>query len=92
MQSAKSIHKNYPKVTVNLIDNISFSNKMNENTVYFVNWEKLRNEDSVYLRDGEKDNFKDLIKRTKENGTRIVLIVDESHIGKKEKTQISAAK
>lgn len=56
--------------------------------VVFVNWEKLVMKDretgkwaNNLMKDQEGANFIDVIDQTNKNGTRIILIVDESHIG-----------
>lgn len=62
--------------------------------IIFVNWEKIVKWDKgegwtnsmMKIREGK--SFIDLIDRTKENGTTIVLIIDESHIGKTNDTHI----
>lgn len=61
---------------------------INNKEVVFVNWEKLVMKDretgkwaNNLMKDQEGMNFLDVIDRTKKNGTKIILIVDESHIG-----------
>lgn len=61
---------------------------INNKEVVFVNWEKLVMKDKEtgkwannLMKDQEGMNFLDVIDQTKKNGTRIILIVDESHIG-----------
>lgn len=56
--------------------------------IVFVNWDKLINKDkgtgtwsNNLMKDQEGMNFIDVIDQTKKNGTKIVLVVDESHIG-----------
>jgi len=58
------------------------------NEVVVANWQKLWSRDSrtgewkvVLMKDGEKINFRDVLAKTKEQ-RKIVLIIDESHIGK----------
>ncbi len=58
-----------------------------KNEVVVVNWEKLRSKDrstgdwkNVLMKDGEKINFRDVLSKTREQ-RKIVLIIDESHIG-----------
>ena len=58
-----------------------------KNEVVVVNWEKLRSKNretgdwkNVLMKDGEKINFRDVIAKTREQ-RKIVLIIDESHIG-----------
>jgi len=57
--------------------------------VVFVNWEKLVQKDSTtgkwknsIMKDQEGMSFIDVIAETKKRGTKIILVIDESHIGK----------
>ena len=59
--------------------------KMNKNSVFFINWQKIKgtSKESRKLR---KDNewgltFDSFIDKTKEDGRKLVVIVDEEHIG-----------
>ncbi len=60
---------------------------INRNEVIVVNWESIRNQDkegnwkNVMMKDGEKNNLRDVITNTKKTGRQIVLIIDEAHIG-----------
>ena len=61
---------------------------INNKEIVFVNWEKLDMKDKAsgkwannLMKDQEGMNFIDMIDRTRKNGTKIILIVDESHIG-----------
>jgi len=58
------------------------------NEVVVVNWEKLRSQDhntgdwlNILMKDGEKLNFREVLRKTREQ-RKIILIIDESHIGK----------
>jgi type III restriction enzyme len=54
--------------------------KINGNEILFFNWESVRHEDLIYIRDNERDNnLSNVLKRTKEEGRQIILIIDESH-------------
>lgn len=59
---------------------------IDKNEVVVVNWEKLRSKDSstgewknILMKDKETVNFRELITNTKEENTKIVMIIDESH-------------
>lgn len=63
--------------------------------IVFVNWEKLVSKDKAtgtwannLMIDKETSNFIDVIDSTKKNITKIVLVVDESHVGSSAKTRI----
>lgn len=60
--------------------------EIDNRTIVVSNWEKLRQKDqkgnwkNVLMKDGEYENFIDLIENTK-NKKKIILVIDESHIG-----------
>ncbi|MBE6141554.1 MAG: hypothetical protein E7175_01755 [Erysipelotrichaceae bacterium] len=63
--------------------------------IVFINWEKLIIKDkgtgtwaNNLMKEQEGLNFLDVIDRTKKNGTKVVLVVDESHVGSSAKTRI----
>ena len=63
--------------------------------IVFINWEKLVQKDkgtgtwaNSLMKDQEGQNFVDVIDNTKKNGTKIILVVDESHVGASAKTRI----
>lgn len=73
-----------------LLEDEFFGNRkyIRSKEVVFVNWEKLVMKDretgkwaNNLMKDQEGINFIDVIEQTKKNGTKIILIVDESHIG-----------
>lgn len=70
-------------------DSINYD-KLNHKDVLVVNWEKINTKklnkdtgfkefDNVIMRDGEKRNLPELLENTRDNGTKIILIIDESH-------------
>lgn len=53
---------------------------ISENEILFLNWEKINQEDNIYVRDNEQEfNLENVILRTKDEGRILVLIIDESH-------------
>lgn len=63
--------------------------------IVFINWEKLIQKDKEtgkwvnnLMKDQECQNFINVIEQTRRNGTKVILIIDESHIGKSSKTRI----
>lgn len=63
--------------------------------IVFINWEKLIQKDrgtgswaNNLMKEQEGMNFIDVIDQTKKNGTKVVLVVDESHVGFLAKTRI----
>ncbi|MFA6476533.1 MAG: DEAD/DEAH box helicase family protein [Candidatus Paceibacterota bacterium] len=54
--------------------------QIGENEILFFNWESIRQENNLYIRENEQDNnLSSIIERTREAGLTIVLIIDESH-------------
>lgn len=63
--------------------------------IVFINWEKLIQKDKEtgkwannLMKNQEGMNFIDVIEKTKQNGTRVILVIDESHIGASQKARI----
>lgn len=59
--------------------------KMNRNSVFFINWQKIKGK-SKESRKLRKDNewgltFDSFINKTKEEGRELVVVIDEEHIG-----------
>ena len=55
--------------------------KIAENEILFINWHSINKKDiNIFVRENEQDNnLNTIIKRTKDDGRIIVLIIDESH-------------
>ncbi len=54
--------------------------QIDENEVLFFNWESIRQDGNIYIRDNEQDNnLSNIISRTREADRKIILIIDESH-------------
>lgn len=73
---------------VHLLENEFFGHKeaIEKNEVVVVNWDKLNLKDSktgewknTLMKDSETWNFREVLANTREEGTKIVLIIDESH-------------
>lgn len=68
--------------------------KISENEILFFNWESINKKDNIYIRDNEQDfNLSKVLERTKEEGRKIILVIDESHFaaGAKDKKEEQAA-
>lgn len=59
---------------------------INKNEVVVVNWEKLRSKDrqtgewkNVLMKDKETINFRELLDNTRDENTKIIMVIDESH-------------
>lgn len=97
--SVKSYVQGYPVCTLLEEDFFGSRRFIKNKEVVFVNWEKLISKDrgtgewkNNLMKDSEGHNFIDVINQTKENGTKIILIVDESHIGSSSNTRIAEFK
>ena len=54
--------------------------QIQENEILFFNWESINKKDNVYIRETEKENnLSAVLKRTKDAGREVILIIDESH-------------
>lgn len=65
-------------------------NSIRRNEVLVANWQKLYNKDketgewiNIIMKDGEKINFREVLRSTQEKGRKIILIIDESQYGHK---------
>lgn len=94
--SVKSYVQGHPVCTLLEEDFFGSRRFIKNHEVIFVNWEKLISKDrgtgkwkNNLMKDSEGHNFLDVIRQTKENGTKIILIVDESHIGSSSNTRIA---
>ena len=84
--SLKSNYSGFPDVY--LLEEEFFGSRqtIDKNEVVVVNWNKLNQKDkktgewkSTLMKDKESTNFRELVKNTKQMGTKIILIIDESH-------------
>jgi len=55
--------------------------RIGENEILFINWHSINKKDiNIFVRENEQDNnLNTVIKKTKEDGRIIILIIDESH-------------
>jgi type III restriction enzyme len=62
---------------------------INKNEVVIVNWDKINQKDkagdwsNILMKDSETYNFRDVVQNTRDLGTKIVMIIDESHTSAK---------
>lgn len=59
-----------------------------EGDACFVNWELLTKKDNVALRDSERDNFEDKVKKAHAAGLRFFVVIDESHQNDTNKSKV----
>ena len=54
--------------------------KISEREILFLNWESIRQEKNIIIRENERDfNLDKVLEKTRDEGRRIILIIDESH-------------
>ncbi|MEK6734324.1 MAG: DEAD/DEAH box helicase family protein, partial [Pseudomonadota bacterium] len=64
--------------------------KINPDEILFLNWESINKKDNVYIRENEQDkNLSKILENTRDEGARIILIIDESHFTAKTETSRS---
>ena len=62
-------------------------NRIEPDEILFLNWESINKKDNVYIRENEQEkNLSKVLENTKEEGTKIILIIDESHFTAKTET------
>ena len=93
IQSYDSLEKEFGfAVDCYLLEQEFFGSRrtIDNNEVVVANWEKLRQKDgktgewkSNLMKDKETVNFRELVRNTREAGTKIIMIIDESHSGGK---------
>ncbi|MGV3705351.1 MAG: DEAD/DEAH box helicase [Arcticibacter sp.] len=85
IQSFHSIQKLYTdtnKLRCTELDNLSTYPVLNPKDLLFVNWSSVDSLKKIWRRDNETgNNLESLIENTKGNGTEIILIIDEAHLG-----------
>lgn len=62
-------------------------NGFESGTATFLNWERVKNDKAIALREGETKNLDDIIKIAKQKNYRFVLFIDEEHRDQTEKAQ-----
>jgi len=54
--------------------------RIGEDEILFFNWESINKRDNIYIRENEQDlNLSKVLKNTREENRKIILIIDESH-------------
>jgi len=84
IQSFNSLHKLYADTRkLNCIDLSYMGNnpELQQNDLLFVNWSKVDKEKNLWRKDNEMNaNLESLLENTRNNGTEIILIIDEAHL------------
>ena len=81
-QSKKNLESNYEHdqlLTCSNFEDLQ-DNKIDQNEILFLNWESINKENNIYIMDNEQDNnLSTITQNTKEDGHKLILIIDESH-------------
>lgn len=88
-QSLKSVKREIGEaIDCSLLEDEYFGSRdsIKKNEIVFVNWEKIRNKDkktdeykNSLMKASEQYNFPSIIENTKNEGKKLILIIDESH-------------
>lgn len=79
--------KNYGKFVKSMTLDEALTGDFQANTATFLNWERVKNDKAIALREGETKNLDDIIKSARNKGLHFVLIIDEEHRDQTEKAQ-----
>lgn len=85
-QSRQKMVRFAPDRTAQTLDDALSSGFTAESTT-FINWEKITKKDNNALKDSEKQNLFDQIRRAKHDGVQFIVIIDEEHSNKTAKAQ-----
>jgi type III restriction enzyme len=94
-ESLKNEFQGFPEC--DLLEEEFFGSRkvIDQNEVVVVNWEKLRTKDketdewkNILMKDKETINFRELVKNTREENRKIIMIIDESHASRDTKRSV----
>ena len=89
LQSKEKLDKHYDTtraIECKFFEDLS-NNKISPDQILFLNWESINKKDNVYIRENEQDkNLSRILENTREEGTKIILVIDESHFTAKTET------
>lgn len=77
-QSKSKMDYFIPNAQTKLIDDV-LTTGFQENDFCFINWERVTKKGNNALKDSERDNLIDKIKKARVEGNNFVIIIDESH-------------
>lgn len=64
-------------------------NKIDQNEILFFNWDSINQSNNIYIRDNEQNrNLSKVIENTKDEGNKLILIIDESHFAAKSENSL----
>ena len=81
-QSKKNLERNYEYDQLLKCSDFEDlqDNRIDQNEMLFLNWESINKENNIYIMDNEQGkNITSITQNTKEEGHKLILIIDESH-------------
>lgn len=87
-QSGSSLQNLLPTHSIKFANQALTQPYLTPGDVLILNWESLNTTkvvedkvyfDNIFMKDGDRPNLQDLWKKTRDNNTKIVLLIDESH-------------
>lgn len=87
-QSGSSLQNILPNHSIKFANHALTQPYLTPGDILILNWESLNTTkviedevyfDNIFMKDGDRPNLQELWKRTRDNGTKIVLLIDESH-------------
>ncbi|MCY7585111.1 DEAD/DEAH box helicase family protein [Bacillus safensis] len=79
--------KNFSKQIIPINLDEALTNGFQAGTATFLNWERVKNDKAIAIREGETKNLDDIINEAKSKSIHFVLIIDEEHRDQTEKAQ-----
>lgn len=80
-QSLQTLYADTRKLNCIDLDNLGNNPVLNPNDLLFVNWSSVDSLSKIWRRENETNtNLETLIENTKNNGTDIILVIDEAHL------------
>ena len=79
--SLNALYEDSRKINCINLDSLSTNPVLNQNDMLFANWSSLNSVKNIWRRENETNtNLESLIENTHNNGTQIVLLIDEAHL------------
>lgn len=78
-QSRDKMNKYFPLSTTGTLSDV-LTGGFSENSVTFINWEKITKKGNIAISDSERDNLQDKIEKALLSGLKFILVIDEQHL------------
>lgn len=86
-QSKKKMDDYIPDSHTKLLSDV-FTSGFEEGDACFINWELLTKKDNIAVKDSERENFEDQVKKAHREGLSFFVIIDESHQNNTDKAKV----